>query len=186
LVRARQPRAGQKISKIVLHAPETGGLYTVFGISLADQPHYIAPKMPSFGGPDNWAAATAMAALVEGLAGVRDAPQTVAYQAPRLAPRWAGTGAAVVRATVHYPASGGYVSYAYRHLPAQKRLELTVAASGPQAQCHLLLPSAAQAPTAVLVNGQPQAFTVAQVGGSTYADFALAGLAAKEVVVEYR
>jgi hypothetical protein len=50
-----------------------GGIYEVMGISLSNQYHYIAPKDESYGGPDNWAAANGMSALIEGLAGVKNA-----------------------------------------------------------------------------------------------------------------
>jgi hypothetical protein len=39
----------------------------VLAITLSDQKHYVAANPVSFGGPDDWAAATNMDAMVEDL-----------------------------------------------------------------------------------------------------------------------
>ena len=70
------PHPEKVISKIILHAAEDETIYTVLGISLSNQPHYVPVNPVSYGGPDNWAAATAMAAMVEGLAGVKFSAHT--------------------------------------------------------------------------------------------------------------
>ena len=67
--------------------------------------------MESFGGPDNWAAANAMAALVEGLAGVKN--EGLAYEKVTLSPRWVSAGVDTVDVTVKYAASEGYIAYKY-------------------------------------------------------------------------
>jgi len=59
------------------------GDYAVIGVTLADRPHYVPPKGESFGGPDNWAAATGWP-LVEGLAGVRN--EGLAFSTVALSP----------------------------------------------------------------------------------------------------
>lgn len=66
------PFPDRKINKLIFEAPLEGGIYTVLGVTLSNQKHYVTPKGESFGGPDNWAAANGMAALVEGLAGVKN------------------------------------------------------------------------------------------------------------------
>ncbi len=179
------PEPTKKITKIILHAPENKGIYTVFGITLADKPHYVPVKMPSYGGPDNWASATAVAAMVEGLAGVKDAPKTAAYQEAILSPRWNETQSDSINVTICYPASKGYVAYTYLHKKAQKTILLTVAGSGEKTNFHLPLPPTAQKPLSVLVNGKAQKFTTSQVEQSVYVDFMMSGAEAKKVELRY-
>jgi hypothetical protein len=179
------PEPTKKIAKIILHAPENKGIYTVLGITLADKPHYLPVKMPSFGGPDNWAAATAMAALIEGLAGVKDAPKTAAYHETILSPRWNETSSDSVRVTVCYPASKGYLSYLYQHQKAQKKLHLHIAGSSAKINCHLLLPQGISKPQTVLLNGKPQSFTISQKEQSVYVDFVLNDKEAKMIEIMY-
>ena len=84
------PHPEKKIRRIVVRAADDGDVYALMAVSLSDQKHYVRPKGKSFGGPDNWAAATAMAALIEGLAGITDSG--VAYSRPVIAPRWVAAG----------------------------------------------------------------------------------------------
>ena len=103
------PNPRKEISKLIFHAPLEGGIYAVIGVTLADRPHYVPPKGESFGGPDNWAAATGMAALVEGLAEskMKDWPTAL-----RLFRRGGHLPAIdSVRVTVALPASNAYVAY---------------------------------------------------------------------------
>ena len=90
------PEPHKKINKLVLQSPEGDGIYTVFAITLSDKEHYVPVNPTSFGGPDDWAAATAMDAMVEGLAGVKDAPKTGTYSHPVIAPRWITTASDTV------------------------------------------------------------------------------------------
>ena len=87
------PMPSKTITKIILQAPENNGIYTVFGITLSNQKHFVPINPVSFGGPDNWAAATAMAAMVEGLAGIKNGPQREAFSNPVIAARWVTTPA---------------------------------------------------------------------------------------------
>jgi hypothetical protein len=179
------PEPTKKIAKIVFHAPENRGIYTVLGITLADKPHYLPTKMPSYGGPDGWAAAIAMSALVEGLAGVKDSPNTSAYQEAILSPRWNETNADSVNVTICYPASKGYVSYTYLHKKAQKNITLQVAGSGEKINCHLLLPRGISKPKEVLVNGITKKFSTSSIEQSSYVDFLLEGSSSKTIELKY-
>src|SRR5205085_5602310 len=95
----------------------------------------------SFGGPDDWAASTAMAAFIEGLAGVKDARKTVAYSHPVIAPRWITTSSDSVTATIRYAGSEGYVSYLYEHNKQTHTISITAATGGEQISFHVLLPA---------------------------------------------
>ncbi len=169
------PEPDKEIQKLVLHAPIEGGIYTVLAITLADQPFYIQPSLESFGGPDNWAAANAMAALMEGLAGVQNTG--LAFDRVRLAPRWSTTTTDCVTVVAHYPSSNGYVAYRYQTDDPAKKINLTVTGSGHTLKGHILLP-AAFSPLSVVAGNGPRPFAVNKVGESCYVDFeiALAGV----------
>ena len=134
------PHPDKTISKIVIHSAEDETIYTVFAISLSDQKHFVPVQGPSFGGPDNWAAATAMAALVEGLAGVKDSPGEQAFTVPTISPRWNETQADTVNVTIRYAPSDGYVAYQYNHNPSQKTITLLTTGNAQTMNCHILLP----------------------------------------------
>ncbi len=178
------PNPDKVISKIILHSAEDETIYTVLGITLADRPHYVPVNPVSYGGPDNWAAATNMAAMIEGLAGVKDSPETENYSTPTVSPSWIVTKSDTVQATVRYAASNGYVAYTYIHQPNQKQIQIMVAGSGEKINCHILLPESTK-PLSVLVDGLTVPFTVNQIEKSVYADFSLKGGAAKEIFIKY-
>jgi hypothetical protein len=181
------PEPGKIIQKIVLQAPEDNGIYTVFGLSLSDRPHYVPVKPTSFGGPDNWAAATAMAGLVEGLAGVKNAPDAQAYSTALIAPRWTTTGVDSIRVNIRYPASGAYVAYQYRHHPEKRQIELVLTGSGQALQGHVLLPEAAREVVSVSKNGAAHPFqSVRGAEGTRYADFAVENKTPCTLTIQYR
>ena len=177
------PHREKPIERIVLDGPKAGGLWLVLGVTLSDREAYFPPDTVSFGIPDNWGAAAVVYALIEGLVGIKD--DGVAYDVALLAPRWPAAGVGAARATVTYPASGGYVAYEYRHDPQAKRLTLLVAASGESVRCHVLLPRAAARVVSVAADGQPADFSASTVEASLYADFALEGLAPRVVEIAY-
>ncbi len=148
------PDPSKTIAKIILEAPADNGIYTVFGITLADRPHYVPVNPVSFGGPDNWAGATAMAAMVEGLAGVKDAPGTEAFSAPVIAPRWDNTTANNVNVTIRYAASKGYVSYRYTYESATGRIKILATGSGHSLHFHIKLPDASAGAKYVTANNK--------------------------------
>lgn len=178
------PRPDKVISKIILQAAHDETIYTVFGMSYSDQKHHIPVKGPSFGGPDNWAAATAMAAFMEGLVGVKDAPNSQAYTAPIVAPRWVETSTTDLSAVVRYAASKGYVAYRFQHDKAKRKIFLTVTSGGKSMHGHVLMP-VGQKPKTVLINGEEVPFTSTSIESSWYADFTLDTRKPKTVEITY-
>jgi hypothetical protein len=178
------PHPEKRIRSIDLSSTLDGAIYAVAGLTLADQPLHQKPPAVSFGGPDNWAAGAIVYALVEGVAGVVD--RDVAYRTATVAPRWAAAKTNDARVVVHYPASGGYVAYDYRHDPAKREIAMTVTGSGEKALCHVLLPEGVAGATAVVDDaGAPVAFTTARIESSAYADFDLALTRVRSVSVRY-
>lgn len=178
------PHPDKVISSVTLHAAQDETIYTVLAISLAERKHFVPVKGPSFGGPDNWSAATIMSALVEGLAGVKDSPRTQKFSYPLISPRWCGTASDTVNVTVHYPASEGYVSYRYLHLPGEKKIVLSVAGSGAGMNFHLMAPPGGK-PVELLVNGTPSSFQKSVAEATNYADFTLSEKSYAEIVLLY-
>ena len=177
------PEPDKKIEKLIFHAPIEGGFYTVIGITLADRPHYVKPKLESYGGPDNWAAANGMAALVEGLAGVRN--EGLAFSKVKLSPRWCSSGTDSVNVDITFPASGGYVSYKYSHDPVKKEIRLFLTGSGRELNAHLLLPATVTEVSSVSCDGAGIPFKVSSMEESRYADFHLEMKGVREVLIKY-
>jgi hypothetical protein len=176
------PHPEKLISKIILHAPQDEGIYSVLGITLSNQSHYVPVNPVSFGGPDNWAAATAMAALVEGLAGVKDAPGAQAFSEVSVSPRWSTSKADSVSVTIRYPASDGYVAYIYTHRSEAKQIAVTITGSGEKANCHVLLP---KKPLSISIDGRPAEFKISEIESSFYADFVVDLHATKTIIIRY-
>jgi hypothetical protein len=179
------PEPEKAIASVRVQAPDDDGIYTLAGLTLADRVHYVAPNPDSFGGPDNWAAATAMAALIEGLAGVKDGPASQAFSHPLVSPRWSLTSAGAVRATVRYAASNGYVAYVYANEAGSHEIRLTVTGSGTSIDCHVLLPEKIDSVKSVEAGGSPVAYRENTVGGSHYADFTLYDASPRTVRIVY-
>jgi hypothetical protein len=177
------PRPHQRIKRLKFHAPLEGGIYAVLCVTLADQPFYVRPKGPSYGGPDNWAAATGMAALVEGLAGVRNAG--LAYSEVTLSPRWVSSSVDSASVTVTFPASRGYVAYRYVHQPGRREIHLLLTGSGNEVHGHLLLPRPATSVTSVTCNGQHLLFDISRMEISRYVNFSVKLHEVSEVKILY-
>lgn len=126
-----------------------------------------------------------MAALIEGLAGVRDRPQTQAYAHPQLAPRWDLAADAPVKTIVRYAASQGYVAYTYAHDPAAREIRLSVTGSGEAVDCHLLLPAAPASTLTVEAGGAAIAHQLSTTGPSPYVDFTLATARPQTLRIHY-
>ncbi|MEJ1241671.1 hypothetical protein WBG78_26220 [Chryseolinea sp. T2] len=139
-------------------------------MSLSDQKHYVPVNPVSYGGPDNWAAATNMAALVEGLCGVKDSPSTEAYTEPTVALRWNLTKTDTVQVTIRYAASDGYVAYRYVNDVANNRISVESTGNAKAIRYHLLLPEGASK-AIVVENGVPLKTERSAVGSSEYVDF---------------
>jgi len=179
------PQPEKVISKIILHAAEDETIYAVLAISLSNREHYVPVNPVSYGGPDNWAAATNMAAMIEGLAGVKDSPDSEGYSVPILSPRWIETKADTIHAIIRYAASNGYVAYDYIHQPKEKKIKVTVTASGKKINAHILVPEKAK-PILVIADGTSVPFTVNQIENSFYADFVMEDGVVKQIEVSYR
>ena len=179
------PEPDQEIAQVRFRAPDDDGIYTVLAATLADRPRYIPPNPVSFGGPDPWAAATAMAALLEGLAGVTDGPDSGTFSHPVVAPRWDPAGARDLAVCVRYPASPGYVAYRWACAPAAHRMVLVVTGSGIAMQGHFLLPEGVGAARSVAVDGTAVPFTGSTVGASAYVDLVFDPRAPREVEIRY-
>lgn len=177
------PFPGKKINSLVFQAPLEGGIYTVIGISLADREHYIKPKFESYGGPDNWAAANAMAALVEGLAGLKN--DDVAFNKVRLSPRWVSANVDTVRVNVKFASSEGYISYIYYHNRNEKTIKLQITGSGELINAHILLPENGKKVEGVIINGTPVDFNTSIIGESHYVDFELSIPKIQDVIIQY-
>jgi hypothetical protein len=177
------PDPAKKIEKLIFHAPIEGGIYAIIAISLADKPHYVPPRMESFGGPDNWAAANAMAALVEGLAGVKN--DGLAYDRVVLSPRWTSAGIDSVQVTIQLAASGGYLAYQYKHQTGPNTISLQITGSGNLVRGHVLLPEGILDVASVMSNGEPLDFKVSHTENSSYADFMLSLPGIQNVVIRY-
>lgn len=177
------PYPEKKIQSLVFHAPLEGGIYTVIGITLSDREHYIKPNIESYGGPDNWSAANAMAALIEGLAGVRN--EEFAYNRVKVSPRWVSANIDSVHVTCKLPASGGYVCYNYYHDGIKKTINLDVTGSGNSINAHVLLPSGISRVENVIVNGIPVKFTNSVIEKSQYVDFDISLPIIQHIIIQY-
>jgi hypothetical protein len=163
------PEPGRKIEKLIFHAPIEGGIYAVIGVTLSDRKHYVKPKLESFGGPDNWAASNGMAALVEGLAGVKNTG--LAFDKVRLSPRWCSTSTDTVNVSVRFAASNGYVSYNYTNDQKNREINIVLTGSGKEMEGHTLLPGSAEKALEVICDGEQIPFKMSVVEASKYVDF---------------
>jgi hypothetical protein len=177
------PQPDKKIEKLQFHAPLEGGIYAVIGITVADKPLYIEPKAVSFGGPDNWAAALGMAALVEGLAGVKN--DGLAFDKVTIAPRWTSASVDSVNVTIHFPASDGYVAYQYFHNKARNEIDILLTGSGDELKGHILLPANISTIKSLQVGDNPVQYKISNIEKSYYADFTLSLPSVQKVVIRY-
>ncbi len=178
----KNPEPGKKIISIEITAAKNESIYNVFGITLADQFHYVRPKPESFGGPDNWAAATGMSALVEGLAGVTD-DKTI-FEFPVVAPRWISSNTDSVNVTIKYAASEGYVSYQYYHDKRKRQIRTIATGSGDKMSFHVLLPEGLK-PLKAYIDNKQVPFQTTKIERSTYADLSVGLPGVHNIVIEY-
>ena len=178
------PFPEKKISKLMFNAPLEGGIYALLGITLADKPFYIAPTGESFGGPDNWAAANGMAALVEGLAGVKN--EGLAFNKVAISPRWSSAAVDSVNVTINLPASNGYIAYQYKNNSAARTIDLYITGSGNQLKAHVLLPKNVSSVSSVTVGNKSLPYKISTVEDSKYVDFALTLPSLQKVAIRYQ
>jgi hypothetical protein len=179
------PHPEKTIRSLCFQPPDDDGIYALVGLTLADRTHYVAPNPVSFGGPDDWAGATAMAALIEGLAGVTNSPKTQAYTHPQLSPRWDLASDVPVKTVVRYAASKGYVAYTYACDRTTREIRLSVTGSGNAIDCHLLLPAAPASTLTVEAGGVAIARQLSTIGSSHYVDFTLVNTRPQALRIHY-
>lgn len=165
------PFPKKNIAKLIFDAPLEGGIYAILGVTLSNQKHYVRPKGESFGGPDNWAAANGMAALVEGLAGIKN--EGLAFDKVKFSPRWTSAGVDSVNVTIQFAASKGYVAYQYHHKSEKKEIDVRITGSGNEIRNHILLPRNCQGVNSVNVDGYSIDFSLSEIENSSYVDFQL-------------
>jgi len=161
------PKPEKSISKLRFSAPLEGGIYTVLGITLADRAFYIAPKGESYGGPDNWAAANGMSALIEGLAGVKNAG--LAYDSVIVSPRWSTAGVDSVNVVACFEASGAYAAYNYKMDKKNNNIQLYFTSSGNASVIQMLIPEGYTSVSSLSLNGVAIPYQLKTVGKSVYA-----------------
>jgi hypothetical protein len=164
------PQPQKKIKSIVISASQNDNIYTVLAITLSNQKHYVPVNPVSFGGPDDWASATNMDAMIEGLTGVKDAANSEVFNDAVIAPRWSSTTSDTVNATVRYAASKGYVAYKYMLDRQKNLLHIVVTSGGDKMNFHVLLPPGKKV-TSVVINNKKSAFKQTTIEGSAYVDF---------------
>jgi hypothetical protein len=178
------PNPAKKIDRLIFHAPLEGGIYAVLGITLANRPQYAKPTVESYGGPDNWAAANAMAALIEGLAGVKN--DGLAFDRVTLAPRWACSETDSVDVTIQFAASKAYLAYQYHLDKVKKEINIRLTGSGNTIHGHVLLPQGCNGVESVSANGKKVIFTSEKMENSIYADMDLVLPAVQNLNIKYK
>ena len=179
------PEPHKKISKIVLLSQEGNSIYTLFAMTLASRPHAVPIDPASFGGPDNWAAATAMASLVEGLAGVKESAGSKAFSKPMIAPRWGITAIDSIAVTIRYAASRGYVAYQYTHDMKKRKLIIRFTGSGNGFHFHVLLPEGIGTTKMVLKDGRPIHYQIGKIENSSYVDLDVGDFSPGQLEIRY-
>jgi hypothetical protein len=177
------PRPEKEIMSITIQSAKDKSIYAVLAMTLSNQAHYVKPPLVSYGGPNNWAAGTAMAGLVEGLCGISD--RSTRFDNPVIAPRWTYSKSDSVSVTVRYAASEGYVAYQYHHDPENKIISLVMTGSGENPQMHVLLPEDVPLAKEVMAGEKSVAFEMVRVGSSVYTDFSLESLQPQEITIRY-
>ena len=176
------PHPEKVIKSIDFEGVRNSTKWFVLGVTLSDAPVFFDPGAVSYGIPDNWGAAAVVYALVEGLAGVKDAG--VAFDKALLSPRWSAAGVNEVNTTIKYEASGGYVSYDYKFDPEKQVLEMQFTGTADETKTEILLPSTLQV-TSVTMDGEEANYTIKQVGESAYVCLDVNGPAAHYLKIQF-
>lgn len=180
------PHPERRIASLRFHAPDDDGIYTLVAATLADRPHYIPPDPVSFGGPDDWAAATAMAALLEGMAGVTDGVSSEVFSHPTVAPRWDVAENRTIRTTVRYAASSGYVSYEFTCVPSERRISLVLTGSGDASDCRIPVPANWSEKPSLEIDGHPATYRIEKVEETAYAVFSVENSHPSHIALDFR
>ncbi len=175
------PQPDKRIERIVLEGARDSGHWFVLGVTRSDAEVFFPPSDVSFGIPDNWGAAAVAYALIEGLAGVKDAG--VAFDRAELSPRWSAAEVRNAGVTIKYPASDGYVRYRYAQNARTGALTLEFTGTADRTDVAILLPAGARKPKALRVDGQDTPVRTRKAGKSLYALAEVVGVGRHEVVV---
>jgi hypothetical protein len=179
------PYPQKKISKIIIQSVAGKVIYAVLGITLSDEKHYVPVNPVSYGGPNDWAAATAMSAMIKGLAGVKNSPNSEAFHAPVMAPRWAAASVDTVSVTIRFAASKGYAAYQYHHDKRHHIIRITATTGGNKMLFHVLLPQNTNVQSVQDGKGKSLVFKQSTVGHSNYADWKSSGNDVKTFLIKY-
>ena len=179
------PEPQKQIASLVIEAPAGNGIYTVFAISVSDRKYELPVNPVSFGGPDNWAAATAMAAMVEGLAGVKNLAGTRAYSFPSVSPRWTTTKSDTANVSIRYAASGGYVAYRFIQRRDKKEIQILVTGNGKNIHFEVLLPDKTEQVKSVSIDSKNIPYSIRKIEHSAYVDFDIRNSDLKNIVITY-
>ena len=161
------PNPDKPLVKLSFAAAANGRAYALAGLTLADRAPYQPPSAISYGGPDNWSGANMVAALMQGVAGIRDTDR--AYGTAEVSPRWTSTEAKRAHVVARYGASQGYVAYDFEHRPQARTLNLTLTGSGRAFRARVLLPAGVTAAT-VALDGRAVQTQIARVESSSYVE----------------
>ena len=115
-----------------------------------------------------WGMSEWVAALMEGLAGIRDT--SVLMKNVEVAPRWAAAGENDVRVIQRYAANTSYVAYDMHIDREAKEIRLSLSGSGENAALKVLLPEGWQT-VSVTIGGEAVAVTHEKVESSDYVCF---------------
>ena len=165
------PHPEKTVVSIDLNCLETEAKWMVLGLTLSDTAMYLPPwNDASFGMPNNWGAAALTAAILEGLAGVRD--EGAAFSRVELTPRWLSSGVNQASVSVRYPASRGYLHYRYRYDPSTRRIEFAFTGSARRFEISILLPQGMTLKR-TLIDGEEKNAEIRTVESSTKLAFVM-------------
>jgi hypothetical protein len=177
------PHPEKTIASLDFECLETGAKWMILAVTLSDAPMFLPPwNDVSSGMPNNWGAAALIAAIIEGLAGVRDTG--AAFSRARIAPRWIAAGTAAAKVSVRYPASQGYVRYDYSLDAAARKAVIHFTGSADEFEVAVLLPQTA-VPRRAAVNGKQTPAEPLTIENSHYAVLRVSGPGAHRVEIEY-
>ena len=100
-----------------------------------------------------------------------------------VSPRWSAAGLTSAYVSARYPASDGYLAYAWRQHPRSIDIDLTGAFE--RARIRILLPQNAPGAVEALVNGAPAPHTIETLRASRYIVIDVADMAVVQVQVRW-
>lgn len=176
------PFPEKKIKSLHMESAHNKNKWFVLGITLSDTPVFFEKGKISSGIPDNWAAASVMNALVEGLAGVKD--EGIAFSKTSISPRWNVANVNRSEVTIKYEASGGYVKYRYLYDKDKNILKLKLTSSSKDTNVNLLIPEHKQI-IALNINGNKSKYFIKSIEKTNYASFNISGIGIYDVTLYF-